>query len=76
METPTGKCLSCGKTIQIWRCGETTGGGTYHIVCFECNQRESRQSGQLTTLWRWVGWMCVAGFVMGTFFVMIIFGGH
>jgi hypothetical protein len=75
MEIPIGKCLNCGKMIKMWRCGDTTGGGTYHIECFECNQRDSRQSVQLTALWRWVGWICVTGFIIGTFFVVLVFGG-
>ena len=76
MEIPIGKCLSCGKMIEMWRCGDMTGGGTYHIVCFECNERDSRQSVQLTTLWRWVGWIFVTGFIIGTFFVVLVFGGN
>jgi hypothetical protein len=76
MEIPTGKCSSCGKMIPMWRCGDTTGGGTYHIVCFECNARDSRQSVQLTALWRWIGWILVIGFMVGTFFVVLVFGGH
>jgi hypothetical protein len=75
MEISNGKCLSCGKMIQLWRCGDTTGGGTYHIVCFECNERDSRQSEQLPTSWRWVGWILVIGFMIGTFFVVLVFGG-
>jgi hypothetical protein len=76
METPVGKCLICGKMINMWRCGETTGGGTYHIVCFECSKRESRQNGQLSALWRWVGWMFVTFFIVGMFFVVLILGGN
>jgi hypothetical protein len=77
METLIGKCLTCGKTIQISRCGETTGGGTYHIVCFECNERNSRQSVPLPILWRWVvGWILVIGLIMGVFLVILVFGGH
>lgn len=76
MEVPTGKCLTCGKTIPIWRCGDTTGGGTYHIVCFECNQRESRQSGQSSAIWRSIGWILVTGLVMAAFYVVLVFGGH
>ena len=77
METPIGKCLICGKMIQMWRCGDINGGGTYHIVCFECNERDSRQSGQLTALWRWVvGWILVTGFIIGTLLVVLVFGSH
>jgi len=76
METPIGKCLTCGKTIQMWRCVDISGGGTYHIVCFECSERDSRKSGQWTALWRWVGWIFVTGFIIGTFFVVLIFGGN
>ena len=75
MEVPTGKCLSCGKMIPMWRCGDTTGGGTYHIVCLECNQRESRQSGPLRPVWRWVGWTLGTGFVMAAFYIVLVFGG-
>jgi hypothetical protein len=76
MEVPSGKCMSCGKTINMWRCGDVSGGGTYHIVCFECSERNSRQNAPLTALWRWVGWMVVAGLMMGTLFVALVFGGH
>ena len=75
MEIPVGKCSSCGKTINMWRCGETTGGGTYHIVCFECSERDSRQSVQLTALWRWVGWIFLAAFIIITLLVVLVFGG-
>jgi hypothetical protein len=76
METPNGKCLICGKMIQMWRCGDTSGGGTYHIVCFECSEKDSRQSVQLTALWRWVGWIFVIGFIIVTLFVILVFGGY
>jgi hypothetical protein len=72
METPVGKCLNCGKMIRMWRCENMTGGGTYHIVCFECNERDSRQSVQVTALWRWVGWIFVAGLIIGTIFVVVV----
>jgi hypothetical protein len=76
MEVPVGKCLNCGKMINMWRCGDVTGGGTYHIVCFECNERTSRQSVQLTAVWRWViGGIFVTAFIIGTFFVLLVFGG-
>jgi hypothetical protein len=75
METPVGKCMNCGKTINMWRCGDTAGGGTYHIVCFECRERDSRQSVKVTALWRWVGWMVVTGFIIGMVFVVLVFGG-
>jgi len=68
--------LNCGKTISMWRCGDTTGGGTYHIVCFECDGRESQRSEQVTALWRWVGWIIVTGFLIGTIFVFLVFGGN
>lgn len=74
MEIPVGKCLSCGKMINMWRCGDMAGGGTYHIVCFECSERDPRQSVQLTALWRWVGWVFVTGFIIGPFFVFLVFG--
>jgi hypothetical protein len=77
METPIGKCLICGKMIQMWRCGDINGGGTYHIVCFECNERDSRQSVHLTALWRWiVGWIFVTGLIVGTFIVVLVFAGR
>lgn len=77
METPIGKCLSCGKMIEMWRCGDMNGGGTYHIVCFECNERDSRQSAQSTALWRWVVvWILVLGCIMGMFLVVLVFGGR
>ena len=32
---------------------------------------------QLTALWRWlVGWILVTGFIIGTLFVVLVFGGH
>jgi hypothetical protein len=68
--------MSCGKTINMWRCGDVSGGGTYHIVCFECNEKDTRQNVPLTALWRWVGWMFVTGLLMGTFFVVLVLGGH
>jgi hypothetical protein len=71
METPVGKCASCGKMLNMWRCGDTPGGGTYHIVCFECSERNTRQSGLATTLWQWVGWILVTAFIIGTFFVFL-----
>jgi hypothetical protein len=76
MEIPNGKCSSCGRMIPIWRCGETTGGGTYHIVCSECSARESQQSLQSTAVWQWIGWLLMAGFLIGTLFVVLVFGGH
>jgi hypothetical protein len=76
MEVLTGKCSSCGKMIPMWRCGETTGGGTYHIVCFECSARASRQSPHSTAVWRWVGGVLVTGFMIGTLFVFLVLGGH
>jgi len=75
METPFGKCLSCGKMIKMWRCGNMPGGGTYHIVCFECNERDTRQSVQLTALWHGVGWLFVTGFIIGTVLVVLVFSG-
>ena len=75
METPIGKCLNCGKTIRMWRCGDTTGGGSYHIVCFECNERNSLQSLQVTSVWRWIVGLLVTGFIVGTVFVALVFGG-
>jgi len=52
------------------------GSGTYHIVCFECNERDSRQSVHLTAVWRWiVGWIFVNGCIFGAFFVVLVFGG-
>jgi len=76
METPIGKCLICGKMINMWRCGDMNGSGTYHIVCFECNERDSRQSVHLTAVWRWiVGWIFVIGCIFGAFFVVLVFGG-
>jgi uncharacterized Tic20 family protein len=62
--------------INMWRCGDMAGGGTYHIVRFECSERDSRQSVQLTALWRWVGWIFLTGFIIGPFFVFLVFGGH
>jgi hypothetical protein len=76
MEIPIGKCLICGKMIKMWRCENIPGGGTYHIVCFECNERDSRQSVRLTALWRWIGWIFVIGFIIGTIFVVLVFGGN
>jgi hypothetical protein len=75
MEIVIGKCLNCGKMIRMWRCGDITGGGTYHIVCFECNEGDSRQSIQVTALWRWVGWIFVTGLIIGTVFVVLVFVG-
>ena len=75
MQTPVGKCLNCGKTIQMWRCEDTPGGGTYHIVCFECRERDSRQGVPLTGLWRWVGGIVVIGLVMGILFIVLVLGG-
>jgi hypothetical protein len=77
MEIPVAKCLTCGKMMQMWRCGDVSGGGTYHLVCFECSEKNSRQNVQGTTaLWRWVGWMFLAVFIMGAFFVLLVFGGY
>ena len=71
-----GKCLSCGKMINMWRCEDVPGGGTYHIECFECGQRDSRQSLPSTGLWRLLGWMFVACFIIGTFFVFLVLGSY
>ena len=76
MEVPVGKCSSCGNMIPMWRCGDTTGGGTYHIVCFECSQRESRQSVQSTVSWHWILWIFVTGIIIGSFFVFLVFVGY
>ena len=62
--------------MEMWRCGDVSGGGTYHIVCFECSERDSRQSAPSTALWRWVGWMFATGFMITMFFVVLILGGH
>jgi hypothetical protein len=51
------------------------GGGTYPIVCFECNEGDSRQSAQLAALWRWVGRIFVTGFIIVSFFAVLVFGG-
>ena len=74
MEIPIGKCLNCGKMIRMWCCEDTPGDGTYHIVCFECQERNSQQSVQVAGLWRWVGWLFVTGFILGTLFVVLVFG--
>jgi hypothetical protein len=76
MEIPVAKCLTCGKTMEMWRCGDVSGGGTYHIVCFECSEKDSRQNVQLTSLWRWVGCSFVTVFIIGMFFFLLVFGGH
>jgi hypothetical protein len=75
MEIPTAKCMSCGKMIQLWRCGEMPGGGTYHIVCFDCSERDSRQSTPLTAVGQWIGWMLVAGLMIGTTLMVVVLGG-
>ena len=76
MEVPVGKCSSCGKMINMWRCGDVPGGGTYHIVCFECSKRDSRKNEPLTAIWRWVGWLFVTGLMISAVFVFLVFGGQ
>ena len=76
MEIPIGKCLNCGKMIKMWRCEDLPGGGTYHIVCFDCNEKNSQQNVEVTAIWRWVGRIFVTGFIIGTVFIVLVFGGN
>jgi len=76
MEIPVGKCSSCGKMVNMWRCGDVPGGGTYHIVCFECSKRDSQNSGQATASWQWIGWLFVIGFMIATVSVILFLSGR